>query len=118
VKTLPVLCHYISETAANDPAQLYMMPLPMCDYGLCSLAVLTTKEGQVGVGGHSDRMSVAGHQLTSGAGRASSALPSTTDIGEMREQVCFVPKAEAMPTREHQRRRKMAIVRSIKNWLC
>jgi hypothetical protein len=51
------------------------MPLPMCDYGLCSLAVLTTKEGQVGVGGHSDRMSVAGHFRKSTLASARSALP-------------------------------------------
>ena len=30
---MPVLCHHISETAANDPAQLYMVPLPTRNFG-------------------------------------------------------------------------------------
>ena len=43
--------------------------------------------------------------------------PPTADIGTPTAQVRFVPKAEAMPAREYQRRRKTAIVRSIKKRL-
>jgi len=63
VKTLPVLCHPISETPANDPAQLNMVPLPKCNFGsLCFLTCGVDQRGtwRASVRGYSDRMSVAG----------------------------------------------------------
>ena len=63
-------------------------------------------------------MSAAGQTRHFDCAPTTSGLPQRTDILRLRRHVSKVPKAEAMPAREYQRRRKTAIVRSIKKWLC